>query len=194
MAKNILIIMCSHPHDRGSRLASAIGDDRARAVYDHLLNLTKEIADNLSCKKAVFYPESIQGDDAWDNLRYTKKVQTGKDYGERMRNAFAWAFESGFTNVCVIGTECYGLTGEIIDRAFEFLDEGEAIIGPAKDGGYYLLGTNKMYPELFEGKSWGSYTVLDDTLQDFDRLELQYGKLPVLVKVNEKRDLPARLR
>lgn len=194
MAKNILIIMCSHPHDRGSRLASAIGDDRARAVYDHLLNLTKEIADNLSCKKAVFYPESIQGDDAWDNLRYTKKVQTGKDYGERMRNAFAWAFESGFTNVCVIGTECYGLTGEIIDRAFEFLDEGEAIIGPAKDGGYYLLGTNKMYPELFEDKSWGSYTVLDDTLQDFDRLELQYGKLPVLVKVNEKRDLPARLR
>lgn len=194
MAKNILIIMCSHPHDRGSRLASAIGDDRARAVYDHLLNLTKEIADNLSCKKAVFYPESIQGDDAWDNLRYTKKVQTGKDYGERMRNAFAWAFESGFTNVCVIGTECYGLTGEIIDRAFEFLDEGEAIIGPAKDGGYYLLGTNKMYPELFEDKSWESYTVLDDTLQDFDRLELQYGKLPVLVKVNEKRDLPARLR
>lgn len=194
MENNILIILCSHPHDRGSRLAAEIGDDRAHAVYDHLLNLTAEIADNLSCEKAVFYPESIQQDDVWDNHRYTKKLQAGSNYGERIQNAFYWAFESGFKNVCVIGTECFGLTGEIIDRAFEFLDEGEAIIGPAKDGGYYLLGTNKMYPELFESKNWGSYTVLDDTLQDFDKLELQYGKLPVLVKANDKRDLPAQLR
>ena len=194
MAKNILIILCSHPHDRGSRLASAIGDERARAVYEYLLGVTVEIADSFPFEKAVFYAERIQHEDGWDNHRYTKNLQVGNDYGERMQNAFSWAFASGFKNVCVIGTDCHGLTSEIIDKAFEFLDDGEAIIGPAKDGGYYLLGLNKMYPELFEGKSWGSYTVLDDTLQDFDRLELQYGKLPVLVKVNEKRDLPTRLK
>lgn len=194
MAKNILIILCGHPHERGSRLASAIGDDRARAVYEYLQNLTIEIADNFPSEKAVFYSEVIQPDDAWDNHRYTKKLQVGDNYGERIQNAFSWAFESGFGNVCIIGTDAYGLTGEIIERAFEFLDDGDAIIGPAKDGGYYLLGMNSIHPELFEGKTWGSHTVLDDTLQDFERLELQYGKLPVLVKVNEKRDLPARLR
>lgn len=194
MAKNVLIILCSHPHDRGARLASAIGDKRARAVYEYLLGVTLEIAENFPSEKAVFYPESIQRDDAWDNRRYTKKLQVGNDYGERIKNAFSWAFESGFKNVCVIGTDCYGLTSEIVDKAFEFLDDGEAIIGPAKDGGYYLIGMNKIYPELFEGKSWGSYTVLDDTLQDLDRLELQYGKLPVLVKVNDKSDLPTQLK
>lgn len=194
MAKNILIILKGHPDDKRSRLASAIGDERATAVYAYLLSETREIADGLPFDKAVFYPEEIQKDDGWDDLKYRKQVQVGRNYGERMQHSFSWAFQSGYTNVCVIGTDCHGLTSEIIIKAFEFLDEGEAIIGPAKDGGYYLLGMNKIYPELFAGKSWGSYTVLDDTLQDFDRLELQYGKLPVLVKVNEKSDLPARMK
>ncbi len=194
MSKNVLIVFCSHPRDRGTSLASAIGDDRAQAVYEYLSGATREVADALTCDKAVFYPETITQMDGWDNDTYTKQLQRGNDYGERLQNAFSWAFESGFSRVCIIGTDFHGLTTEILEKAFEFLDDGEAIIGPAKDGGYYLLGLTRIYPELFEGKSWGSYTVLDDTLQDFDRLELQYGKLPVLVKINEKRDLPARLR
>ena len=105
------------------------------------------------------------------------------------------SYSSGYSHVCWIVTNCHGRTGEIITRAFEFLDEGgDAIIGQSKDGRYYLLGLNRLYPELFEGKCWESYTLLDDTLQDFERLDLQYGKLPVLVRINEKRDLPARLR
>lgn len=194
MPKNVLIVLCSHPRERATTLASAIGDERAQAVYEYLSGATREVADALACDKAVFYPETIQQDDGWDDNKYIKQLQTGNNFGERMQNAFSWAFESGFSRVCIIGTECHGLTTEIIEKAFEFLDDGEAIIGPAKDGGYYLLGLTRIYPELFNEKSWGSYTVLDDTLQDFDRLELQYGKLPVLVKVNEKRDLPARMK
>lgn len=194
MANSILIILHSHPGEKGSRLASAIGNERAQAVYDFLLNATRDITDTLPFDKAVFYPEHTQTGDGWDDQKYKKLLQTGDNYGERIRNAFVWAFESGYTNACVIGTDCHGLTGEMIIKAFEFLDDGDAIIGPAKDGGYYLLGMNRIYPELFEGKSWGTYTVLDDTLQDFDKLELQYGKLPVLVKVNEKSDLPARMK
>lgn len=196
MNKNLLIIFYTDPSkDTKPLLTSAIGSEKTQAVCEYLAETVRTITDALPFDKAVFYSGSVSPGDRWDDGKYIKQLQSGKDRGEQLQNAFSWAFASGYHNVCLIVTDCHSLTGEIITKAFEFLDEGaDAIIGPAKDGGYYLLGLNRLYPELFADKSWDSYTVLDDTLQDFDRLELQYGKLPVLVKVNEKRDLPSRLR
>ncbi|MDV3308139.1 MAG: glycosyltransferase [Cyclobacteriaceae bacterium] len=196
MDKNLLIIFYTDPsRETKPLLTSAIGSEKTQAVCEYLVETVRTMVDGLPFDKAVFYEGSIITGDRWDDSRYVKQLQSGKDRGEQMQNAFSWAFTSGYRNVCLIVTDCHGLTSEIITRAFEFLDEGaDAIIGPSKDGSYYLLGLNRLYPELFVDKSWDSYTVLDDTLQDFDRLELQYGKLPVLIKVNEKRDLPAKLR
>lgn len=196
MRKNVLIIFYQNfePGKVNPRLASAVGEEKAIAVYHYLVNATREITDDLPVERVVFYSDRIERDDTWDSATYKKELQVGDDPGTRMRNAFAWAFNSGYSNACIISTDCYGLTGEIVMKAIEFLDEGDAIIGPAKDGGYYLLGLTRIYPDLFANKNWGTYTVLDDTLQDFDRLELQYGKLPVLVKINEKSDLPSPLR
>nr|PZN51501.1 MAG: glycosyltransferase [Bacteroidota bacterium] len=196
MDKNLLVIFYTDPsREAKPLLKSAIGTEKTQAVCEYLVETVRTVADGLPFDKAVFYDGPVTTEDRWDDSQYVKQPQSGQDRGERMQNAFTWAFSAGYKNVCVIVTDCHGLTSEIITRALEFLDEGgDAIIGPSKDGGYYLLGLNRVYPELFVEKSWDSYTLLDDTLQDFERLELQYGKLPVLVRINEKRDLPARLR
>jgi uncharacterized protein len=196
MTKDLLIIFYRNP-DPGkvkTRLAATMGDEKALAIYLSLVKGTRAITDDLPVDKVVYYSDHIEPDDNWDNLKYKKELQHGDDLGVRMQNAFSSAFQSGYVHVCIIGTDCYGLTSEIILKAFEFLDEGDAIIGPAKDGGYYLLGLNKLYPPLFINKGWGSYTVLDDTLQDFQKLELQYGQLPVLTDVDEEADLPPRFQ
>lgn len=177
-----------------TRLAATIGAEKALAIYLSLVDATREIINGLPVDKVVFYSDRIEMNDQWDNGVYRKALQEGADLGSKMQNAFSWAFQSGYDRICIIGTDCPELSAEIILKAFEFLEEGDAIIGPAKDGGYYLLGLTQLHPDLFINKNWGSYTVLDDTLQDFQRLELQYGKLPVLSDVDEEADLPPYLR
>src|SRR5690606_8012282 len=196
MNKNLLVIFYTDPtRETKPLLKSAIGSEKTQAVCEYLVETVRTTVDTLPFDKAVFYEGTVSTGERWADTRYVKKLQGGKDRGEQLQDAITWEFEAGYHNVCLIVTDCHGLTSEIITRAFEFLDEGgDAIIGPSKDGEYYLLGLNRLYPRLFTEKSWGTYTVLDDTLQDFEGLELQYGKLPVLVKVNEKRDLPTRLR
>lgn len=196
MARPLLIIFYNNPALGAvkPRLAATIGEDRALAIYLNLVANTREITDELPFDKVVFYSNHIDTEDNWDNSIYKKQRQQGFELGKRLQNAFSWGFRSGYSTVCIIHADCYGLTPEIIIETFEQLEESDAVIGPAKDGGYYLLGINKVYPELFKDKEWGSYTVLSDTIQNFEELDLEYGVLPVLNDVEEEVDLPWELK
>jgi len=196
MARPLLIIFYNNP-ELGAvkpRLAATIGDDRALAIYLNLVANTREIADELPLDKVVFHSSHVDTEDNWDNTIYKKQRQQGFDLGKRLQNAFSWGFRSGYSSVCIIHADCYGLMPEIILETFEQLEESDAVIGPAKDGGYYLLGINKVYAELFKDKEWGRYTVLSDTIQNFEELDLEYGVLPVLNDVEEEVDLPWELK
>ena len=70
-----------------------------------------------------------------------------------------------YTKVCLIGSDCLALTDTHITNAFKQLDAADVVIGPAIDGGYYLIGMKKPQPQLFSKISWGSSTVLENTLQ-----------------------------
>ena len=83
-----------------------------------------------------------------------------------MANAFADGFSRGYEKVVIIGTDLYGLQQKDLEDAFDTLDESEVVIGPAEDGGYYLLGMRSMRRELFSQKDWGTSRVLDQTLKD----------------------------
>ena len=111
-----------------------------------------------------------------------------------MKNAFVAGFETGYTSICIIGTDCYELTAEIITEAFEELESADAVIGPATDGGYYLLGMNKPHVDVFNNKKWSTETVLKETLDDFEALELIYVKLDALNDVDTEDDLPEGLK
>src|SRR5687768_12779189 len=136
-----------------TRLANTIGDDKALAVYQILLDITLQAVKTSQSQKAVFY-SGYHADDTWLKNGFLQFIQHGKDLGERMHNAFGTAFASGYEKVVIVGSDCPDLTGELIDEAFDALDHHDVVLGPAEDGGYYLLGIKKMYPDIFQNKTW----------------------------------------
>jgi rSAM/selenodomain-associated transferase 1 len=191
-SKNILIIFYRNPElgKVKTRLAKTLGDEKALAIYLKLSSHTRAITENLAIDKVIYYSNFVDTEDAWPNTTFQKKLQNGNDLGEKMNNAFVEGFQSGYERVCIIGTDCLELSKGIIQQAFDQLVCYDAVIGPAKDGGYYLLGMKKPMPELFENKTWSSDTVATDTIQNFKDLRVSFNQLQVLTDVDEEKDLP----
>jgi rSAM/selenodomain-associated transferase 1 len=109
--------------------------------------------------------------------------------GARMAHAFGEAFGAGAGRVAVIGTDCPGLSAALLRQAFALLASHDLVVGPATDGGYYLLGMNELQSDLFENKQWSTASVLPDTLADAARLGLRVAQLPALADVDSAADL-----
>lgn len=168
MKHNRLIVFTRNPElgKVKTRLAKSVGDEKALEIYIFLLKHTAKIAANINVEKAVYYSEEILENDLWNPEHFEKKLQSKGDLGERMMHAFEESFKEGCKNAVIIGSDIYDMKSEHIEKAFELLKTHDAVVGPAKDGGYYLLGLKKVHPELFQQKKWGTNTVLRDTLED----------------------------
>ena len=149
-----------------TRLAKDVGDEAALAIYKFLLDHTVAVTKNLVSDKEVYYSEEIHHNDIWNPEEFTKKLQQGEDLGDRMKNAFAEGFKNGYTKIVIIGSDLYDINSEEISEAFTKLDETDYVVGPAIDGGYYLLGMRNLNKSIFVNKQWGTSTVLQDTLKD----------------------------
>lgn len=168
MSDSLLLILTRNPElgKCKTRLATTVGDRAALEIYQFLLQHTVSFTKHLKVEKWVYYSEEIWEDDIWDNERYQKKLQIGKDLGERMQNAFKNGFHAGFEKIIVIGSDMYNLAQDDLEEAFSTLETHDYVVGPAEDGGYYLLGMKSLNQSLFQDKEWGTDTVLADTLQD----------------------------
>lgn len=189
--KNAIILFVRHP-EKGkvkTRLAKEIGDDAALQVYQNLLQHTHSVTCNLACDKFVFYTDEIIEKDSWENGSYFKRAQRGNDLGERMLNAFSELFSLNYKKVIIIGSDCPGLSSALIQLAFKALDTSNAVLGPAADGGYYLLGLTQLVEELFKNKTWSTDTVLKETIGDLINKKLSYSMLQVLQDIDTKEDL-----
>lgn len=173
-----------------TRLAAGIGDEAALAVYYRLASHTRELVAALAMDCRVCYSDFIDREDAWPNLRFQKTLQRGSDLGERMSNSFRQAFAEGYRHVVIIGTDCLELTTAVVQTAFDQVAAHDVVIGPARDGGYYLLGMKQWHATLFQNKKWGSSSVLADTLTDTARLQLHVKQMVTLTDVDEADDLP----
>lgn len=151
-----------------TRLAASVGDETALEIYTFLLEHTVKVTVPLKVNKRVYYSEKIGVDDLWQKEKFQKKLQQGKGLGERMAKAFKNGFEDGFKRIVIIGSDLFDLSTDEVSMAFEKLHTHDYVLGPARDGGYYLLGMTRFDPELFTGKSWGTNTVLQDTLSDLE--------------------------
>lgn len=191
MTKQALLIFAKNPEAGRvkTRLAATIGTDAALDVYKQLVEHTVLVTICLPVDKIVFYSDFVFDKDEWNTELYLKQLQNGKDLGERMNNAFASAFKNGYDRVVIIGTDCFELNAEIIMNAFACLDKYDVVIGPAEDGGYYLLGLKQLYSEVFENIHWSTSTVFDETTRKCAALQLTYGLLPVLNDIDEENDL-----
>ena len=195
-SQSLLIIFYRNPQlgKVKTRLAATLGPGKTLEVFKALAAHTRTIAEMLTCDKTVYYSEAIENSDLWPGENFMKRLQQGEDLGKRMQNAFREAFKEKYNSVCIIGTDCAELTFEIITKAFQALDTADAVIGPARDGGYYLLGMKQMLPAVFENKRWSTESVLADTLHDFQLAGLKAVSLPVLRDVDREEDLPLHLR
>lgn len=187
----LLIIFIKNPKKGKvkTRLAKVIGDDKALNVYNELLNHTHSITNSLSVSKNLYYSQRVDKNDIWSSADYAKKVQQGEELGSKMSNAFSDGFEDGKDPICIIGSDCFELSEEILLDAFEKLKDFDFVIGPAKDGGYYLLGMNEHSPALFKDKVYSTSEVFKEAINEIKYLNKSYFLLPKLSDIDTANDL-----
>lgn len=188
--RQALIIFVRNP-EKGkvkTRIAATTGDETALAIYKQLLQHTHDVVISLNCRKSVFYSDHLQLNDIWEDALFHKHLQSGETLGERMKQAFARSFQQGYQKVCIIGSDCYELTAALINKAFASLDTNDVVIGPATDGGYYLLGMTQMHEELFGLKEWSHPDVFAETKTILSHLHLSFHQLPLLADVDTEED------
>src|SRR5688572_14062427 len=191
MNEKVLLIFIRNPElgKVKTRLAATVGDENALKVYEALLEYTKVITQDLPCRKVLYYADKITEKDRWPDGIYDKALQPEGDLGLKMETAFSEAFQEGARQVVLIGSDCYELTSEILDEAYKQLKTKDAVIGPATDGGYYLLGFSRPDYSVFLHKNWSTNTVFQDTVNDLETNGFSWSELPVLNDVDEEKDL-----
>lgn len=191
MNKQALLIFTKNPETGKvkTRLAATIGDAEALRVYKQLLMHTVSETNLVPADKYVFYDNYVDPDDIWDDKRYYKELQHGNDLGERMMNAFADTFRKGYDRIIIIGTDCPSLNQSIIQDAFSKLDDFDIVIGPALDGGYYLLGMKQCHDLLFKDIQWSTPNVFPATINRCKTADLLFFLLQPLHDIDEEKDL-----
>ncbi len=169
-----------------TRLAASVGEKQALEIYLHLLAKTYFALRDISVSITTYFSDFVPENPAYPAGR--GMVQVGKDLGARMKNAFSTNFDSGMEKVVLIGTDCPSIEGSHILQAFDALDQSDLVIGPARDGGYYLIGLKQRADFLFEGISWSTDLVLSQTLAFAAEQGLQTHLLPVLEDIDTLED------
>lgn len=191
---NALIIFIKNPVEGNvkTRLAKDIGHPHALMIYKYLLAHTRNISSCVPANRLLFYDDRPVRDE-WSEYKFEKFSQSGENLGSRMFNAFQTAATKKNNRIIIVGSDCIQLTAELINTAFNYLEHNDFVIGPAKDGGYYLLGMK--YPEerLFINKRWSTHTVFSDTLQDIKEMSKTVSVLPVLSDIDTSADLNKEL-
>ena len=152
-----------------TRLAGRLSPSRRVDLYKAFLMDTIELAKRVRCGEKIISYESRGQEPV-----YIKKIairnfkffrQTGRNLGERMHNVFKSAAKNGRCKTVIIGSDSPTLPTRFIENAFSRLSKSSVVLGPSRDGGYYLIGLKRPCPAIFRGIRWGSDTVMEDTVR-----------------------------
>jgi hypothetical protein len=193
-ARLILFTRYPEPGRTKTRLIPALGAEGAaslqRRMSEAIVSQMAQFAAQYPVSPEIRYADGTQqAVEAWLASDIPCLAQGEGDLGDRLRRAFAQAFAQGAGKVVVIGADCPGLTPALFARAFAALDTQDLVLGPAKDGGYYLVGLNRPAPSLFSEIPWGTGEVLTATLKQAQALNLSTHLLESLADVDRPEDL-----
>lgn len=196
--KPIVAVMARAPSADGkSRLIRALGTGDGVGLRSALLRDTFESVSPLDAEKAVlFTPRRGEAEiRALTPFPATYLLQRGATLGERMRNGLRDLLACGFDAIVLIGSDLPSLPTAHVSKAMGLLSELDdaLVLGPAEDGGYYLIGLTRVHDELFKGIPWGSALVLRRTLDVAAMLGINVQLLPAWYDVDSPSDL-RRLR
>lgn len=190
MHNSALVIFVKDPEGvANKRLTEAIGYQAAIKIQEQLLQHTHFIARQLPVNRYVYCAGYIEADDVWNQGGFQKRLQTGNNFGERLMQVFKEMFAKGYEEVVIIGSDSIDLDTTHIEESFRLLQYYDVVIGPAQDGGYYLLGMRQLFPFLFSHKAWRTPLLLQQTLDDLDSNHIYYHLLPVLSDIDEEKEL-----
>ncbi|WP_291320026.1 TIGR04282 family arsenosugar biosynthesis glycosyltransferase [Desulfonatronospira sp.] len=193
--KGCLIIMVKFPEPGKvkTRLGREIGMSRAAGIYSRFV--LEMLA---KCRQINFFsllschPDRPARDyHDWLGNNYSLIVQNGSDLGSIMHNSFEQVFELGFSRVILTGSDIPHLPVSYIQTAFSRLKDHDLVIGPALDGGYFLLGANKgsFIPEIFKNIPWSTPAVYSLTMEKIHENNLKCFVLPTLRDIDTLDDL-----
>jgi len=164
--KLIVFVKAPRPGSVKTRLAQAIGAQSACAAYSRMVAALLNQLRSLDAVELCFTPQ-----DAADEIRHwlregwTIRPQVNGDLGRRLGSAFEHSFNSGARQVVVIGSDCPAVTAEDVRKAWEGLQTHDVVLGPATDGGYWLIGLRQTQPALFQAIPWSSGQVFPETIK-----------------------------
>ncbi|MCC3405052.1 MAG: TIGR04282 family arsenosugar biosynthesis glycosyltransferase [Microcoleus sp. PH2017_10_PVI_O_A] len=192
--KLIVFTRYPEPGQAKTRLIPVLG--KTGAANLHRLMAQKAIARALSLQTSRRLSVEIhhtggsqQQMQDWLGTDIIYQNQIDGDLGAKMTAAFQQSFNSGIDKAAIIGTDCPDLKAEIMAQAFDKLSQHDLVLGPAKDGGYYLIGLRRSIPELFAGINWGTSEVFAATQAIAQNLNLNIAYLPTLVDIDIPEDL-----
>ncbi|MBI3418315.1 MAG: TIGR04282 family arsenosugar biosynthesis glycosyltransferase [Verrucomicrobia bacterium] len=178
-----------------TRLAESIGAEAACAAYRRLVEI---LVVNLSALDQVelrFTPnDAVAEMQPWLRNGWRCTPQGAGDLGARLQRAFTEAFAAGAARVVIIGSDCPAVTEDDIADAWRMLETHEVVLGPARDGGYWLVGLREPQPALFGDMIWSTSTVLSETLRRAERSDLRAHLLRELADVDTLEDWQEFLR
>ena len=169
-----------------TRLASGIGQDQALSVYKWLISITLDAAKKVNAEIHLFLDRTDKEFNVPDS--FSIHVQDGSDLGERMMNSFKSLSGNGEKNTIIIGSDCPEMHEDILDEAYMKLSEKDLVVGPAVDGGFYLLGMKKAHTGLFDGIVWGGENVFDRLVSNARLLNLSFTVLGHKRDIDEASD------
>jgi rSAM/selenodomain-associated transferase 1 len=173
-----------------SRLAADIGPEAALVAYHNiLLRLFNSLA-TVDSVEICHTPANAGPELAHFavNKVWRTAQQVEGDLGQKLAAAFGDAFAQGYSRVVIIGSDCPYVTIHDISDAFKSLQEKPLVLGPATDGGYWLIGLNRMVEELFEKMPWSSDLLLEKTVEKARDLDMPFQLLRELRDIDEMPD------
>jgi rSAM/selenodomain-associated transferase 1 len=191
----IIFLKAPRPGQVKTRLAKTIGAEAACAAYRQLTETVLDRVSPLSGVHLRYAPDDAFAEiQPWLRPGWEAAAQGSGDLGERLHTAFVETFNRGAGQVVVIGSDCPGVSAEDVKTAWAALKENDVVVGPATDGGYWLIGLHEPQPALFKEMGWSTNTVFQETVKRCKNMGLSVKLLRELADVDTEADWLAFLK
>jgi len=193
MKQNLYGIMIKYPEPGRVKtsLAKAVGHEKAAHIYRKVAELMMENTSPINCAygRIVFYDPTDRQKDFAEWLSGEQFIpQQGDDVGERMDNAIRVLLAMGAEKAVLTGADIPDLSDKIIEASFRELGYADIVIGPAKDGGYYLIGMKAPHSEIFQDIPWSTGRVFKETMRIIEKLQLSCTSITTLSDLDTEDD------
>ncbi len=191
----LIFLRAPEPGKVKTRLSKVLHEDTVLKLYKNFATGIIKTIEQCSCSiRICYHPSDAQNKIIdWIGHAFYLIPQKGKDLGERMADAFDRAFSDGLEKVILIGTDCPDINIAIIEKAFKSLQKNNVVIGPAFDGGYYLIGFNSVsfFRDIFHNIPWSTENVFQMTIETCNKKNYKIHILPELRDIDTYEDLIA---